>query len=363
LRVRFGASYWACFTGDGTVVGVSNRLAITPQFYDQALVATAVRSGMASATVAGAAESGTMQLRAVAVAGSAGSGLLGVVLVGVPVQSTLDALNILLTRLLSLGILILVAASLGGAFLSRRALIPVRDAFERQQAFVAHASHELRTPLTLLRADAEVLLRSRDRFSEEDAALLEDIATEASHMGALATNLLTLARLDAGQLHMEREVVDLAAVAAALTRRVQAYAAGLGISVHADVTGPVPVMGDRVLLEQATLVLLDNAVKYNRAGGSVTVRTVLLSDGSARARLEVHDTGIGISDEHLPHLGQRFYRVDKARSRETGGAGLGLSIVSGIAQTHHGSLAFSSVPGRGTTVTLALPATRQTCVP
>jgi signal transduction histidine kinase len=356
FHARFGIAYWACFDGSGDLLGVSDRTMITPRFYDQALVAAALRTGAATATVSDASLSGAMALRAVAVAGTSGSGVLGVVVVGVPVQGTLDALDVLLTRLLALGLVILVAASLGGAFLARRALVPVRDAFERQQSFIAHASHELRTPLTLLRADAEVLLRSRDRFSPDDAELLEDIATEASHMGALAGSLLMLARLDAGQLQLERDLVDLAQVATTLARRTRAYAAGAGVDVRADVAAPVIVLGDCRLLEQTVLVLLDNAVKYSCPGGHVVLRAFPSPAAPGHACLEVRDTGIGIEAEHLPHLGERFYRVDKARSRETGGAGLGLSFAMGIARAHGGSLTVNSAPGIGTTATLTLPA-------
>ncbi len=112
------------------------------------------------------------------------------------------------------------------------------------------------------------------------------------------------------------------------------------------------VIGDPLLLEQAILVLLDNAIKYNRRDGRVTVRTAVKDK---RALLEVSDTGIGIAAEHLPHLGERFYRVDKARSREAGGTGLGLSIARSIAEVHGGTLSLTSVPDKGTTVIIQLP--------
>ncbi len=113
------------------------------------------------------------------------------------------------------------------------------------------------------------------------------------------------------------------------------------------------VIGDRTWLGQAALILVDNAIKYNRTGGAVTLRPYL---DRQHAVLEVRDTGVGIAAADLPHLGERFYRVDKARSREMGGAGLGLSIARGIAAAHRGSLTFVSAPGEGTTATLSLPA-------
>src|SRR5206468_11088107 len=125
-----------------------------------------------------------------------------------------------------------------------------------------------------------------------------------------------------------------------------------GVAVHFERSNDVLVIGDPVLLEQALLVLLDNAIKYNQSGGQVTIRT---SVNAGQAQLEVCDTGIGIAAEHLPHLGERFYRVDKARSREAGGSGLGLSIARSIAEAHEGSLTLSSKPGQGTTVIVKLP--------
>src|SRR5207302_7859023 len=124
------------------------------------------------------------------------------------------------------------------------------------------------------------------------------------------------------------------------------------ITVQVENTGAPFVIGDPLLLEQALLVLLDNALKYNRQGGHVTVRT---AERDGQALLEVRDSGIGIAAEHVPHLGERFYRVDKARSREAGGTGLGLSIARSIAAAHRGQLSLSSIPEQGTTVTLTLP--------
>jgi len=259
----------------------------------------------------------------------------------------------LLILLLSVGSITLLGAGLGGLFLANRALAPAHLAFVRQQRFIADASHELRTPLTLMRADAEVLLRGRKHLAQEDAALLEDIVAEANHMSILANSMLTLARLDAGTQHREHEVVNLDALARRGVQRVTAFAAQKEITVqHESGSANALTIGDSMLLEQAVLVLLDNAIKYSREGGQVTVRTAI---NKGWARLEVSDTGIGIPAEHLPYLSERFYRVDKARSREAGGAGLGLSIAHGIASMHNGMLTLSSVVDQGTTATLSLP--------
>jgi signal transduction histidine kinase len=176
-------------------------------------------------------------------------------------------------------------------------------------------------------------------------------------MSTLATNMLTLARLDNNSTHREHEVINLSDLAFGDVRRVQALADQTGITVQVVSHDGALVIGDPTLLEQAVLVLLDNAIKYNRPGGRVTLSTEVKD---TYAYVKVSDTGIGIPAEHLPHLGERFYRVDKARSREAGGSGLGLSIARGIADAHGGSLTLSSEPGQGTTVTLKLPLAQST---
>ena len=271
---------------------------------------------------------------------------------GNDIQTQNGILSILLIVLLSVGGVTLLGAGLGGLFLASRALVPAHLAFTRQQRFIADASHELRTPLTLMRADAEVLLRRRRQMAAEDVALLEDIVAEANHMSTLANSMLTLARLDANSQHYEQDVVSLDALTQQGVERVSAFAEQKSVTVQRETVNNAFVIGDPMQLEQAVLVLLDNAIKYNRPNGRVTVRT---SASNGQASLEVIDTGIGIAAEHLSRLGERFYRVDKARSREAGGTGLGLSIARRIAAIHNGRLILTSVPNQGTTATLLLP--------
>jgi signal transduction histidine kinase len=350
----------ACYAPNGAYIlniYTSNNLndpdGLYSPFVADSLVSRAIQHGSATETINAGSDYGTVYVYAEVVPDLSGNGILGVVQVGELIKTQVDTLNTLLVLLLILGAATLIGAVVGGLLLAERALAPTRLAFARQQAFIADASHELRTPLTLMRADAEVLLSGRERLDADDVALLEDIVTEAGHMGILANNMLTLARLDAGQFHMEREVVDLAAVAARAAHRAQAFAREQQVTLQAEQAGPVLVIGDKSLLEQATMILLDNAIKYNRSGGSVTLRAWLTQ---GQAYLEVSDTGIGIGTEHMPHLGERFYRVDKARSREAGGAGLGLSIARSIAAQHGGALALTSVAGQGTTARITLPA-------
>jgi signal transduction histidine kinase len=252
------------------------------------------------------------------------------------------------------GLLTILGATAGGIFLAQRALAPAHLAFQRQQEFIADAAHELRTPLTLLRANAEVLLRGRERLDPDDALLLEDIVTESAHMGALANNLLLLARLDAGQESIKRDVVDISEIAEGIVRRAGAFAEENQVALRLEQPGTAPalVLGDEMLLSEAALILVDNAIKYNKTRGSVSVT---VESDAHQVRLRVQDTGVGISQEHLAHLGERFYRPDKARSRELGGAGLGLSIARSIVGAHGGALSLSSTPDQGTTAILTFP--------
>ena len=359
-----GGSFYliACYDASGNLISYSPLVNLAPNFASPALARAALASptGAATDTVDGGAlndgsDVGAIRREAVVIRDRSGQVALGVVQVGLSIQTTLNNLHVLLL-LLGVGALTLLGSAAGGALLAGRALAPARLALQRQQHFIADAAHELRTPLTLLRADAEVLLRSQAALPPDDAALLHDIIGETAHMSALADNLLTLARLDRGEAHAESDVVDLAEIAAGALRRSRALAEKAGITLTTRGNGPVLVVGDHLLLEQAALILLDNALKYNREAGSVTLHTYL---SGQEAALEVADTGIGIPAEHLSRLGERFYRVDKARSRAKGGAGLGVSIARRIAALHGGALTFTSAPGAGTTATLRLPAARQ----
>ena len=325
-------------------------------FYSLDLANAALSSadGQASDTVIGENGLGAVRRYALVVTAyndDAGGQITAVVQVGIPIQGSLDALHALLVTLLVIGALTIIGAAVAGRWLAARAMEPAQLSFARQQAFIGDAAHELRTPLTIMRADAEVLLRGREHLQADDAELLEDIVAETAHMGALATNLLTLARLDAGRVQIERDLVDLSDVADAVTHRVSTLANERGSAVTVEAHHAL-TLGDQPLLEQAALILVDNAIKYTRLDGTVTIRA--FQDGQY-AYFAVQDTGIGIPSENLPHLGERFYRVDKARSREAGVAGLGLSIARGIVAAHGGTLTFESALGSGTTASIRLP--------
>lgn len=345
--------YIACYDDTGHGIGAEGLANEAPGFLNASLAQRALEDGAESDVVDSGNGNGAISRYALVVRDPDSHQILGVIQIGVLTEGQLAAMHALLQQLLILLPLALVGATIGGFFLAERALTPARLAFERQQTFIADASHELRTPLALLRANADVLLRGRGRFDPDDVSLLEDIVGETEHLTSIANSLLTLARLDSGATRLERDVVDLADIARQAAHRVDALSHERGITVQLGELTSVAVLGDAQLLAQATMALLDNALKYGGSGSEITLTTA--RDGD-HGTLTVHDTGPGIAPEHLPLLGQRFYRPDKARSRAAGGAGLGLSVVRGIVALHHGTLIVNSAPGEGTSAILRIPA-------
>lgn len=229
-------------------------------------------------------------------------------------------------------------------------LTSLEGAYQGQQRFVAAASHELRAPLTVVQANLELLQRGEGRLSEaERAQMIGEAHAEATRMARLVADLLVLARADAG-IPLRREPVELDRVLLAVIGEMRHLARGQRLEVGAF--EPILVQGDPDRLKQLILILIDNATRYTAAGGRVTVDLRRAANG---VTIEVRDTGVGIAPEHLPHVFERFYRADPARSRDAGGSGLGLSIARWIAEEHGGTVELVSVPGKGTTATVRLP--------
>jgi len=224
-------------------------------------------------------------------------------------------------------------------------------AHKAQQRFVADASHELRTPLAIVRGEIEVALR-RDRAALEYREILQSCREEIERLSRLTENLLALARADVGEARDRRERVDMGTVCREVCEQLGPLAAAKGVSLEVNASQTSETTGDRVALGQVVFNLVENAVRYTPAGERVTVAT--LSQGD-EVQVTVADTGPGIPAEHLPHLFERFYRVDKARTRELGGAGLGLAIVRTLTEFHGGRVEVQSVLGQGTTFTVRLP--------
>jgi signal transduction histidine kinase len=217
--------------------------------------------------------------------------------------------------------------------------------FKSQRRFVADVSHEMRTPLTTIQGNIDLMRR----FGYDEEAM-DAIEGEARRMSRLVGDLLLLAKADSAQLSLEKTRVDLDTLVLEIYN--QAHVLSNGVEVRLGSIDQVQVMGDSDRLKQLLLNLVSNGLKYTPAGGSVTIG---LARDEQWAYVSVSDTGMGIPEEDLPHIFDRFYRVDKARSRAMGGTGLGLSIAKWIAEAHGGRIAVRSTVGAGSTFTVSLP--------
>lgn len=230
-------------------------------------------------------------------------------------------------------------------------LVRLESSFKQQQRFVADASHELRTPLAVLRGETEVAL-AQSRDIDEYKASLNLIKDEAEHLSRIVEDLFILARQPFDAPAIMRERVSLDKVVGECARAAQVLAARKDLKLTVNANKPLSLIGDDELLQRMILNLLDNAVKYTPAGGEVSLD---LAAHNGDARITVRDTGIGIPEKDQPYIFDRFYRVDKARSRTMGGAGLGLSIAHWIAEAHGGTISVESQAGRGSAFTVELP--------
>ena len=264
------------------------------------------------------------------------------------VQETVNELTLVLLPLV-LGALGL--AAVGGLYMARRAVRPVREAFERQRSFIADASHELKTPLTLIRVDTEVLQGNLQ--DPDDRELAEEVLAETDRMGTILSDLLTMARLDAGALEVARKPFDLSNLIEEETERFRVRAIREGVRLDVRTPDELLATGDPARTGQILVALLDNALRYTPSGGIVEVNAYR-QDGAVEAT--VTDTGSGIPPEHLSRVFDRFYRAESARTREGGGTGIGLAIACGLAHAQDGDLEAANAKDSGAVFRLKLPA-------
>jgi len=254
--------------------------------------------------------------------------------------------TLLLFLLLALGV---------GHLLSGRAMTPIVQSFARQREFTADASHELRTPLSIILASADVIQGDKGTtLSPFAQQVLDDMREEIRKMTKLVSDLLTMARGDGGTITLQKTAFDLHPVAEQVIRTLEPLVQDKGLYLSLATPASLFITADEARIRQLLFILLDNAVKYTPSGGtiSLTLETDELRGGF---RIITADTGIGIPPEEQTRIFDRFYRSDKARSRDLGGTGLGLAIAAQIVSLHNGTISVASTLGKGATFTVFLP--------
>jgi len=227
----------------------------------------------------------------------------------------------------------------------------LEKAFKRQREFTSDASHELRAPLAIIQAESTLALQ-KDRDAIAYKQSLETVSQEVDHMAKIIDQLLMLARSDAGKDQPIFEEIDLAEVLQGLTSDINVLCQDKELSLEINAGTKVSVQGDKVNLRRLFLNVLDNAIRYTPHGGIISIS---LAQQGQTALVTIQDTGVGISRDHIPHIFDRFYRVDKSRSRAEGGSGLGLAICKQIAEAHGGGISVVSQAGKGSTFSIRLP--------
>jgi signal transduction histidine kinase len=339
---------WVALEPDGRIIG-RDRAAPSLGLPDPELARDALEEGvMVFATIRG--ESGSV--RAVSMPMYESGELVGVIQYARSLRGIQETVSGLVLVLLPLGLGALGLAAVGGLYMAGRAVRPVREAFDRQRAFIADASHELKTPLTLIRVDTEVLQSGLE--NPDDRELTGEVLAETDRMSTVLSDLLTMARLDAGVLDVARKPFDLSNLVREEAERFKVRAAHEGVRLEVRVPDELLASGDPARTGQILAALLDNALRFTPSGGSVEVAA---REQDELVEATVRDTGPGIPPEHLPRIFERFYRAEAARSRaDGGGTGIGLAIARGLARAQDGDLEAANTKDGGAVFRLKLPA-------
>ena len=241
-------------------------------------------------------------------------------------------------------------SSVASLILSMKTLKPVQDTLKKQMEFVQNASHELRTPLTIIQAKQELLLQEPSAKIIDKSEEIMLTLSETKRLSVLIKDLMVLAR--GADMSMQKEIINIDELVKSVILPYQDIAAAQGKEITLNLKYDKEIGIDSNKIHQLLVILLDNAIKYTEAGDKIEVNTYLKDN---KCVLEIADTGIGISDEGITHIFDRFYREDKARNRETGGSGLGLSIATMIVNAHGGTIKVSHNSPKGTIFTVKLP--------
>jgi two-component system sensor histidine kinase CiaH len=270
-------------------------------------------------------------------------------------NSEKELLNRLLLIMVIGCLLGIICAVASGFFLAGRALVPIKNSWQKQQQFVSDASHELRTPLAVIQAKTDLLFRAPSATIQEKIMDISAISTESRRLSKLVANLLTLARSDSDQIEMKKQSFQLDGLLKEIIQHYEEIVTYQGKTLKLDAPEPVKFYADKERIHQLIVILLDNAMKYTNDGGEI-----LLSCHQTHSSiiLQVKDNGIGIPEEDIPKIFDRFFQSDKSRT-STEGTGLGLSIAKWIIEKHHGKTKVESTLGKGTTFEIIFPKTQK----
>ncbi|AJQ27617.1 sensor histidine kinase [Pelosinus fermentans] len=280
---------------------------------------------------------------------------LGKIYVGRDVTAFYQVLKNVFLILTIISLLFLFLASGGGYMMAGRAIIPIKKSYDRQREFVADASHELRTPLSIFMASVEAIQRDKEsKISPFAELVLADMKDEIKKMSKTVSDMLTLARSDAEATTILKEKFNLLDIVEQVLRSLQPLANEKNIQLSFENPIEKVILADKERIRQLLLILLDNAIKYTPPQGKVSVG-LEFSTKVPDIKIIIKDSGMGIPAEDQELIFERFYRVDKTRSREIGGTGLGLSIAKWIVLAHGGSVKIESQMGQGSTFIIILP--------
>jgi len=314
-------------------------------------ISTSDARGLIKKAVAEASETGTISFKNIDYRYLKTSKNYGYFLVFDDKTNDEQVLSGLVVNSLIIGGLSLILVFFVSLFLANKALVPITRAWDKQKAFVADASHELRTPLAVINTNLELVLGNADETVDSQSKWLGAIQSEIQRMSKLVADLLFLARADSNEA-IPMSVFNLSDALNQAAVPFIPFAATKGIDLVSKIEPDIFFYGNEGRLKQLIDVLIDNAIKYTPVGDKVELK---LHAGCSTIEITVSDTGEGIPGEHLGRIFERFYRIDKSRSREYGGTGLGLSIADSIVKEHKGAIGVSSSAGKGAVFSITLP--------
>lgn len=278
----------------------------------------------------------------------------GYKIVFLDISSQQGILNNLIYTFLIVASVMLIFIFIISRFFANKAIQPVQEAFEKQKQFIADASHELKTPLTVINTNVDVLLSNEESNANEQSKWLHYIKSEVERMTKLTNDLLYLTQMNDWDMKMIYTEFDISKAVQGVVLTMEAVIFENQIIFEDDIEPNLKIFGNNEQIKQVVMILLDNAIKYTNNKGTVSIE---LKKSHNNLSLSVTNTGVGIPEEHLDKVFDRFYRIDTSRERKSGGYGLGLSIAKTIIEQHRGKISVRSIANEYTTFSIELPLT------